>query len=185
MNPESERRSRMTLTDRADQAYRQLEADRAHQCNVERMQQEAWQIDNLNTALRQVGIEDRVTECPSRIDGIWFDLDIDLDLVVVKGLPCGHYDDMPATSLAAIGRSLATESECPVCSEQEKETMNKPSEGHSVTAALRRRMNISSTSKGVLSFETTVDGVGTIPELLAELDAQVEALQLRTLPVIT
>jgi len=175
-----------TLRDRADQAYRQVEADREGQLNTQREQQEAWQIDNLNTALRQVGIQDEVTTCPAKIDGIWFDLDIDLDLVIIKAIGCGHYDDMPATSLAAIGRSLATEpEECPVCLANEKETMNKPSEGHSVTAALRRRMNISSTSKGVLSFETTVDGVGTIPELLAELDAQVEALQLRTLPVIT
>lgn len=172
----------LTLRDRADQAYRQVEADREGQLNAQREQQEAWQIDNLNTALRQVGIEDRVTECPAKIDGIWFDLDIDLDLVIIKAIGCGHYDDMPATSLAAIGRSLATEpEECPVCLANEKETMNKSE----VTATLRRRMNISSTSKGVLSFETTVDGVGTIPELLVELDAQVEALQLRTLPVIT
>ena len=172
----------LTLRDRADQAYRQVEADREGQLNTQREQQEEWRIENLNTALRQVGIEDRVTECPAKIDGIWFDLDIDLDLVIIKAIGCGHYDDMPATSLAAIGRSLATEpEECPVCLANEKETMNKSE----VTATLRRRMNISSTSKGVLSFETTVDGVGTIPELLVELDAQVEALQLRTMPVIT
>jgi len=52
---------------------------------------------------------------------------------------------------------------------------------HEITKSLRRRMNLTITTKGVVTWETTVDGVGySLEELTAELDAQVKALVARS-----
>jgi hypothetical protein len=50
-----------------------------------------------------------------------------------------------------------------------------------ITKSLRRRMNLAVSTKGVITWETTVDGVGySLEELTAELDAQVKALVARS-----
>jgi len=52
---------------------------------------------------------------------------------------------------------------------------------HEITRSLRRRMNLTISTKGVVTWDTTVDGVGyTLEELTAELDAQVTALVARS-----
>jgi hypothetical protein len=44
--------------------------------------------------------------------------------------------------------------------------------------SLRRRVNVSISTRGVLTWDTTVDGVGyTREEILAESDAQVQAMK--------
>jgi hypothetical protein len=49
------------------------------------------------------------------------------------------------------------------------------------TKSLRRRMNLTISTKGVVTWDTTVDGVGySLEELTAELDAQVTALVARS-----
>ena len=46
--------------------------------------------------------------------------------------------------------------------------------------SLRRRVNVSISTRGVLTWDTTVDGVGyTREEILAESDAQVQAMKAR------
>ena len=46
--------------------------------------------------------------------------------------------------------------------------------------SLRRRVNVSISTRGVITWDTTVDGVGyTHEEMLAEADAQVRAMQAR------
>ena len=46
--------------------------------------------------------------------------------------------------------------------------------------SLRRRVNVSISTRGVITWDTTVDGVGyTHEEILAESDAQVRAMQAR------
>ena len=46
--------------------------------------------------------------------------------------------------------------------------------------SLRRRVNVSISTRGVLTWDTTVDGVGyTREEILAESDAQVRAMETR------
>ena len=52
---------------------------------------------------------------------------------------------------------------------------------HEITRSLRRRMNLTISTKGVVTWDTTVDGVGyTLEELTTELDAQVKALVARS-----
>ena len=52
---------------------------------------------------------------------------------------------------------------------------------HEITRSLRRRMNLAVSTKGVITWETTVDGVGySLEELTTELDAQVTALVARS-----
>ena len=52
---------------------------------------------------------------------------------------------------------------------------------HEITKSLRRRMNLTITTKGVITWETTVDGVGySLEELTTELDAQVKVLVARS-----
>ena len=46
--------------------------------------------------------------------------------------------------------------------------------------SLRRRINVSTSTRGVITWDTTGDGVGyTREEILAESDAQVQAMQAR------
>ena len=46
--------------------------------------------------------------------------------------------------------------------------------------SLRRRINVSTSTRGVITWDTTVDGVGyTREEILAESDAQVRAMKAR------
>ena len=46
--------------------------------------------------------------------------------------------------------------------------------------SLRRRVNVSSSTRGVITWDTTVDGVGyTHEEILAESDALVQAMEAR------
>jgi aryl-alcohol dehydrogenase-like predicted oxidoreductase len=50
-----------------------------------------------------------------------------------------------------------------------------------ITKSLRRRMNLTISTKGVITWDTTVDGVGySLEELTTELDAQVKALVARS-----
>jgi hypothetical protein len=50
-----------------------------------------------------------------------------------------------------------------------------------ITKSLRRRMNLTISTKGLVTWDTTVDGVGySLEELTAELDAQVTALVARS-----
>ena len=50
-----------------------------------------------------------------------------------------------------------------------------------ITKSLRRRMNLTISTKGLVTWDTTVDGVGySLEELTAELDAQVKALVARS-----
>ena len=52
---------------------------------------------------------------------------------------------------------------------------------HEITRSLRRRMNLTISTKGLVTWDTTVDGVGySLEELTAELDAQVKALVARS-----
>ena len=52
---------------------------------------------------------------------------------------------------------------------------------HEITRSLRRRMNLTISTKGLVTWDTTVDGVGySLEELTAELDAQVTALVARS-----
>ena len=55
--------------------------------------------------------------------------------------------------------------------------MNQPIEQ---AKSLRRRVNVSISTRGVITWDTTVDGVGyTHEEILAESDAQVRDMQAR------
>ena len=46
--------------------------------------------------------------------------------------------------------------------------------------SLRRRVNVSISTRGVITWDTTVDGVGyTHEEILAESDALVQAMEAR------
>ena len=53
-----------------------------------------------------------------------------------------------------------------------------------ITKSLRRRANISSSVKGVLTFEVTIDGEVSEEELLKELDSLVSKLKERCPPAI-
>ena len=55
--------------------------------------------------------------------------------------------------------------------------MNQPIEQ---AKSLRRRVNVSISTRGVITWDTTVDGVGySREEILAESDAQVQAMKAR------
>ena len=148
----------------AGEALREVEADR----------RQATKLEDFNEAVVKAEFfHGSSSKCPTKVDGITFDyLEGELVAAISTGCDAEHFAQVPVSSLSDLGEALMNPPPCLLCFTPcgrvggVESLIGQP-------ASLRRRMNITSTSKGVLSFETTVDGTGTIDELLAELDAQV------------
>jgi len=89
----------------------------------------------------------------------------------------GEPPDQPATSSVVCQRCWIEHGLANLCVHGRKQN-----EGHD-NRKLRYRINVSTTSKGAKSFDTTVDGEGfTQDEILERSDALVAALDLRYPP---